>query len=293
MTTWNPLDTSSAIALSDGNLTATSSGVGSVRATDSKSAGKWYWEILVINNASGNVIGVQSPTSNLGGYTGQDSEGWGYYHPGGVLHGSGLNGSQSSYAPGDVIGCALDMDALTLQFHRNGAPTGSLITGMTATIFASIGAGSGGVSVKANFGGTPFTYTPPSGFSAYGQAALGATAVFLSSTGFPLIRLGQPGPKFPKPFFGFSILDAYFGGNGRISGTVRIKGSPDAPTHRRVRLIRDQDGVMIREQWSDPITGTYLFEGVDPSVKYSVVTYDHTGVYNAVIKDFVTPDPMP
>ena len=89
-------------------------------------------------------------------------------------------------------------------------------------------------------------------------------------------------------------LDMYHGGRGRVSGTVKEKGTPsNVPLQRRVRLFRERDGHFIRETWSDPTTGAYLFDEIDASVKYTVVSYDYTGNYRAVIGDNITPDPMP
>lgn len=83
------------------------------------------------------------------------------------------------------------------------------------------------------------------------------------------------------------------GGNGRIHGDVKKVGSPDSPVWRRVRLFARRDGRLVREQWSDPVTGAYSFEYVNPSLEYTLVAYDHTGVYQAVISDNPTIDPMP
>lgn len=82
------------------------------------------------------------------------------------------------------------------------------------------------------------------------------------------------------------------GGNGVIYGTVANKGTPNAPVYRRVRLFRDKDGICIREMWSDPVTGAYSFSNVDPLERYTVLSYDHTGNYRAVVGDNLTPEIM-
>lgn len=83
------------------------------------------------------------------------------------------------------------------------------------------------------------------------------------------------------------------GGAGRIHGDVKKVGSPDSPVWRRVRLFTRRDGRLVREQWSDPVTGTYSFEHINRALEYTLVAYDHTGVYQAVISDNPTIDPMP
>jgi len=53
MTTWSTTDKSSTITLSNGNLTAAGSASASqsVRSTTSKSSGKVYWEVTLIDPA--------------------------------------------------------------------------------------------------------------------------------------------------------------------------------------------------------------------------------------------------
>lgn len=87
--------------------------------------------------------------------------------------------------------------------------------------------------------------------------------------------------------------DIYFGGVGQIVGTVKQKGSPDAPLHRRVCLIDEPSRSLIRETWSDAITGAYAFPNVAMRSTYTVLSYDHTGSYRAVIADKQIPELMP
>jgi hypothetical protein len=60
------------------------------------------------------------------------------------------------------------------------------------------------------------------------------------------------------------------------------------PAARRVLLHDRVNGLPIRETWSDAQTGAYTFERIRPGLFY-VVAFDHTGNYNAVIKDRITP----
>lgn len=88
------------------------------------------------------------------------------------------------------------------------------------------------------------------------------------------------------------LVDLEHGGRGRVTGTTKNVGNPDYPVSRRVRLLRKRDGQLAREMWSDA-GGNYDFTHVRHDVEYIVLSQDHTGVYNAVIADFVTPDLMP
>lgn len=86
----------------------------------------------------------------------------------------------------------------------------------------------------------------------------------------------------------------YFSGRGRVSGTVKTTNTPaNTPVHRRVRLFRDRDAHLIAEQWSDPITGDYSFDYIDTNYTYTVLSYDHTGLFRAVVADNLTPTIIP
>lgn len=85
-----------------------------------------------------------------------------------------------------------------------------------------------------------------------------------------------------------------FGGRGRVAGTVKTTNTPtNTPAHRRVRLYRDRDAHFVAEQWSDPVTGAYSFDYVDPLHTYTVLSYDHTGTFRAVVADNLTPTIIP
>ena len=80
-------------------------------------------------------------------------------------------------------------------------------------------------------------------------------------------------------------------GTATLSGTVKTLGTPNQPVARRVILIEERSGRVIRETVSDPITGAYTFSELLPQNKYTVVAYDHTGVYSAVIADNLSASP--
>lgn len=90
----------------------------------------------------------------------------------------------------------------------------------------------------------------------------------------------------------FRTHDAVHGGEHRVFGTVVIDDSPDIPVQRRVRLFIKQNAQMIREVWSDPVTGAYAFNHVK-NQQYFVIAHDYLNVYDAVAHDNITPEPMP
>lgn len=75
---------------------------------------------------------------------------------------------------------------------------------------------------------------------------------------------------------------------GRVKGTTKDKGSPNVPVSERVRLYREQDGLLIREMWSTPGTGAYSFDYVDEYQTYTVLSYDHDKNFRAVVADGLT-----
>ncbi|MDR0216732.1 MAG: hypothetical protein LBJ15_22380 [Comamonas sp.] len=71
------------------------------------------------------------------------------------------------------------------------------------------------------------------------------------------------------------LLDAEFGGQGRIYGTVSRKLTPtNAPLSRRVRLHRSVDGYLARETWSNA-DGSYEFRDISTRYEWDVIAFDH------------------
>ena len=118
-------------------------------------------------------------------------------------------------------------------------------------------------------------------------------AVGFLGLGSPQARL----PGGPATFLRSGVVgirNTYFGGNGRVQGTVKESKSPsNVPLRRRVQLIDESTRMLVREVWSDGGTGAYDFNDVDANAKFTVITYDHLHNYRAVIADNITPELMP
>ena len=96
---------------------------------------------------------------------------------------------------------------------------------------------------------------------------------------------------------GILIRDIYRGGAGFVAGTVkeRPKGAPEGsevPVWRRVRLYDERSGNCLGETWSDIVTGVYRFEYVDMERIYTVLSYDHNGVFSAEVANGLVPERM-
>lgn len=102
----------------------------------------------------------------------------------------------------------------------------------------------------------------------------------------PLLRLNTSVPSLgPSRVLsgGLPRNDAVWGGPGRIAGSVVVDANPDVPVRRRVRLYDGLTGALVRETWS-AADGVYAFERVRIGM-YCVVSHDHTGEYNAAVRD--------
>ncbi len=192
--TYNPLlKPPSGLALSEGNLkaTLTSDDNGIMTNWQVPITGKWYWEIDIDNIASdhGVYVGVMPANTDLTINQEQNDLGLVYYS---INGNSILKGTRSSYGAtfttGDIISIAVDRDADTLQFYKNGAGQGTIsISSLDEEFFCYMGytGGSGPCSTILNFGqegtfagnvtaggysdGTGygnFKYTVPTGFLA-------------------------------------------------------------------------------------------------------------------------------
>ena len=84
--------------------------------------------------------------------------------------------------------------------------------------------------------------------------------------------------------------DFYFGGMGQVVGTV--KNTPATPVRRRVLLIEEATRAVIRETWSELATGAYSFDRIAMNTTYTVLSYDHTQAFRAVVADRVVPEVM-
>ena len=84
--------------------------------------------------------------------------------------------------------------------------------------------------------------------------------------------------------------DAIFLGVGVVSGTVKEKASPaNVPLVRKVLLLDESTNLIMRETWSEPITGNYAFTHLPLGRRYTVISYDYTLNYRAVVADNLEP----
>lgn len=163
--TWDANDKGTYISLSNGNLSASATGVGaSVRANRGVSSGKWYWEETADTvNCS---LGLQKFGANLAAYPGYDTLGWSYSSNGNKYHNNSGSALGASFTTNDVIGVAYDGAAGSLTFYKNGGLIGvAWASGITGPVFPTTGNSSATAIGTANFGSTALKYSPPAGYS--------------------------------------------------------------------------------------------------------------------------------
>ena len=186
--TLNPLyNTSSGATLSDGNLkfvTAGSNGNSAMSATIAVSSGKWFWEITPTSIGSGVSIGIAYASEQTTDYPGYPATSWSYRSNGTKMNNASSSSYGVSYTTDDVIGVALDLDAGTLEFYKNGVAQGTAFTSLSGEFVPKIGDLGSASTMVANFGASRFKYPIPSGYATLNTTALPAATIADGSTAF-------------------------------------------------------------------------------------------------------------
>ena len=163
----NPLSTNvTGIVPQQGNLYLGSSVTYnySIVGTIGVSSGKWYWECRTDSGFS--MVGITSlsslPLQIAPHQSGSLAK---------IIYAAAANkydnGTSSAYGAtwtsADLIGIALDMDAGTLTFYKNGTSLGVAFTGLTGVYYPVFGGPNSYNHGWINFGQRPFEQTVPTG----------------------------------------------------------------------------------------------------------------------------------
>lgn len=224
------------------------------------------------------------------------------------------------FSPGDTVNYVFGRDNGYLRMYKNGvqvsatAISGSINSSGTPLVMGALWNTSGAISgvspnvyidefriCKAAIYPNGTTFTPSTvpwvDFSSGVMQVDSAAPKSVGRIPVPASRI----PGSPRPVGAASpairtrvFADAYHGGLGTIVGTVKEKNLPsNTPLHRRVLLLDERSKIVIREEWSDAVTGNYEFRGIKLGVPYTVLSYDHTHGYRAVVADNITPELLP
>jgi hypothetical protein len=153
----------------------------------------------------------------------------------------------ATYTVNDVIGVALDLDAGTLVFYKNGSSQGTAFSSLSGSFapYASDADAAQSCTVVANFGQRAFAYTAPSGFKA-------------------LCTQNLPAPLVTKPN---TVMDValYTGNGGNQSITlpggfnpdlVWVKSRSNSQDHYLFDAIRGGAGILRSNTTGAETTGT-------------------------------------
>ena len=161
--------------------------------TFGQSTGKWYWEVTLTTQSTAALkVGIANSTAT--GELGDTSTGWGYIiqsngNNGQGVHSGSATSTYSTFAAGDILNVAVDIDGGKIWWGKNGtyvnsgvpaSGTGALYTDVSGTIFpaaSNIDKGGGAGVLDWNFGQRPFSYTPPTGFVALNTYNLPASTI--------------------------------------------------------------------------------------------------------------------
>ena len=143
--------------LSEGNLKTTGTGSWYPNSgTIGMSSGKWYWEFNIISLDSNTYSGIMEGKSAADGdgYPGGAyNTGYGYKQDGQLYTSPSTTASYgATYAAGDIMGVALDMDDGTLTFYKNNATQGEAATGLTGTYLPAFSPQTSSSTFVINFG---------------------------------------------------------------------------------------------------------------------------------------------
>ena len=195
--------------IADGNLrldesSASGSWTG-CEGTIGVSSGKWYYE----THQSSADIYVQTGWQRTGNQQIEQGSSQYRYRSNGFLQGSG--GSQSYgntwTTSGDIIGCALDLDAGTITFYKNGVSQGTAYSSLPEGVYQPTMCIANNGELRVNFGQNPdfagvksgsgnykdvsgygtFYYEPPQGHKALCSANLSEPAISDPSEHFQAI----------------------------------------------------------------------------------------------------------
>jgi len=197
-TTFNSIDKSSNMTLTNGNLTVTNTGAaafhGAVATQRIPNSGKYYFEVTLPGTLSNQYIGVVNEANKwdfVSAADGSTSAGFYGFYPVNSSSSKIANGSSSSYGGSignsSVLGFAIDKDNDEMYVSDDGTFLASsnpatraspMLSSLPDDLYVAMTAhNSGGHSVTFNFGQTAFAGSVPTGYKRLNTADLAAPTV--------------------------------------------------------------------------------------------------------------------
>lgn len=141
-----------------------------IRAKNSHSTGKFYFEIVIrLVDSHFPLSGIATSASTFDNFVGSQASSYGYGCAGTAFTNNSGTGSLATLAAGDILGVAVDFTASTgsVKFYKNNslAHTYSSLTLAAAFPATSIGGSNNGESCTIATTAALCTYSPPAGYS--------------------------------------------------------------------------------------------------------------------------------
>jgi hypothetical protein len=196
-------------------------------ATIGVSSGKWYWEMTEDAEPSSfaTIIGITNAAKTTT-YT----------------------VTASSIAAGDTMGFALDFDAGTFGWYKNGTFQATLATGLTGEWFPVVSLANSN-QITCNFGQRPFLYTAPSGHKCLCTQNLPTPAVGASAS-------TQAGKYFNTVLYTGTGSSLSVTGVGFQPDFTWIKGRSGATNHALYDAVRGVQKDLVSNATSAETTET-------------------------------------
>ena len=174
--TLNPLEPTSNVTFSEGNLKAVKSNAGFIASSNFVvTSGKWYMEMKYVSGTSNHMISV--------GFGNPDRSYQRLVRGGDGELTPNTGNVAVTFADPDVLMLALDVDNGKWYIGKNGSymlsgdpvnGTGFVHSGLSSSegfkFIVINNTSTGGQTISANFGQQGFTYTPPTGFKAFNSS---------------------------------------------------------------------------------------------------------------------------
>jgi hypothetical protein len=300
-TTWDPNNKSSTETLSGGNLTATSTGVGTVAATRVLTSPLSYFEAKPTTLAGTVAVGLVNRSYNMASGTilGTDANGVGFKSAGTVVINNATVATIFTYILTDTIGVAIDLSRQLIWFTKNGTtwnndvignqnPVGAVggISLATMTLGSALPAVSGSITGDVWVGVfSGFAFTAPTGFNSVDTVGATATNSDTSKTA----TYSTTGPTTNHAVTITTVAKASeipgaYGSATKVSGTIKQGGSPIAG--KLVMAFQKSTGALIGSTTSAG-DGAYSINAQGFTNVY-VVAFDPTS-YQALTYDEVSP----